>query len=302
MALTDKLTAIGDAIREKNGTTEPVPLKDMPQAILDIVSGGGVQYESIIYNEDNTITLTDKDGNEHTMGCEYSEEGKLVGISYDGEELELAYDGDTLVRVGGAMVDLANAQTSAFEPLDHTVKFIVEGEPYEVVSVKDGNLVNAPSGTPTSTEGSFESWRSKGENISFPIKPTEDMIINALFMVVRSEMACSTAQTFLNTVYGTKTNDGLCVCAYFGSGNISEWHYCFVVGKTEEAIETSKRYDKTGTLEYNGETWHYGYHSHSSLWDGFDFSKLEDGAVVPAYLGKDSSDRTKILDHYYIVT
>ena len=40
MALIDKLTAIGDAIREKNGTTEPVPLKDMPQAILDISSGG----------------------------------------------------------------------------------------------------------------------------------------------------------------------------------------------------------------------------------------------------------------------
>lgn len=40
MALTDKLTAIGDAIREKNGTTELIPLADMPQAILDI-SGGG---------------------------------------------------------------------------------------------------------------------------------------------------------------------------------------------------------------------------------------------------------------------
>jgi hypothetical protein len=41
MALTDRLTAIGNAIREKNGTTELIPLVDMPQAILDIVSGGG---------------------------------------------------------------------------------------------------------------------------------------------------------------------------------------------------------------------------------------------------------------------
>ncbi len=39
MALTDKLTAIGNAIREKNGTTELIPLADMPQAILDISSG-----------------------------------------------------------------------------------------------------------------------------------------------------------------------------------------------------------------------------------------------------------------------
>ena len=40
MALIDKLNAIGDAIREKNGTTDLIPLADMPQAILDIVSGG----------------------------------------------------------------------------------------------------------------------------------------------------------------------------------------------------------------------------------------------------------------------
>lgn len=39
MALIEKLTAIGNAIREKKGTTELIPLADMPQAILDI-SGG----------------------------------------------------------------------------------------------------------------------------------------------------------------------------------------------------------------------------------------------------------------------
>lgn len=42
MALTDKLTAIGDAIREKNGTTDLIPLADMPQAILDISGGGTI--------------------------------------------------------------------------------------------------------------------------------------------------------------------------------------------------------------------------------------------------------------------
>jgi hypothetical protein len=41
MALTERLTAIGNAIREKNGTTELIPLTDMPQAILDISGGGG---------------------------------------------------------------------------------------------------------------------------------------------------------------------------------------------------------------------------------------------------------------------
>ncbi len=39
MALIDKLRAIGDAIREKNGTSDLIPLSDMPQAIRDISSG-----------------------------------------------------------------------------------------------------------------------------------------------------------------------------------------------------------------------------------------------------------------------
>lgn len=41
MALIDKLTAIGNAIREKTGTTNLIPLADMPQAILNIAGGGG---------------------------------------------------------------------------------------------------------------------------------------------------------------------------------------------------------------------------------------------------------------------
>ena len=41
MALIDKLTAIGNAIREKTGTTDLIPLADMPQAILNIEGGGG---------------------------------------------------------------------------------------------------------------------------------------------------------------------------------------------------------------------------------------------------------------------
>ena len=41
MALIDKLTAIGNAIREKTGTTDLIPLADMPQVILNIEGGGG---------------------------------------------------------------------------------------------------------------------------------------------------------------------------------------------------------------------------------------------------------------------
>lgn len=41
MALTDKLTAIGDAIREKESSTDLIPLADMPDRIRALSSGGG---------------------------------------------------------------------------------------------------------------------------------------------------------------------------------------------------------------------------------------------------------------------
>lgn len=41
MALTNKLTAIADAIREKTGITEPMTLDEMVQAILSIKGSGG---------------------------------------------------------------------------------------------------------------------------------------------------------------------------------------------------------------------------------------------------------------------
>ena len=38
--IASKLRPIGDAIREKNGSTELIPIDDMPQAIRDIQGGG----------------------------------------------------------------------------------------------------------------------------------------------------------------------------------------------------------------------------------------------------------------------
>lgn len=180
----DRYKAIADAIREKNGTTELMHPADMPQAILDIVGDGdviiGADYTNIVYNEDDTITLTDKDGVEHTMSCTYAD-GKLIDVIYDGKAVNLTYSGDRLVKVGKTAVDMANAQTSGGELLDHTVTFTVEGEPYEVVSVKDGNSVNAPSVEPTSVNGFFAGWQTSGELVGFPYTPTEDVDLIANF-------------------------------------------------------------------------------------------------------------------------
>lgn len=122
----ERYRAIGDAIREKSGTTELLQPADMPQAILDIISGGGgvvsdVKYKSIVYNKDDTITLIDTDDIEHIMACVY-EDDKLIGVNYDGKAIKLVYEGDVLKRVGKTVVDLFNAPMS--KPV--TIKAMVE--------------------------------------------------------------------------------------------------------------------------------------------------------------------------------
>ena len=54
MALTDKLTAIGNAIREKGGTTELLTLDAMPDAIANLPSGGGGSFpeEGMVFTGD----------------------------------------------------------------------------------------------------------------------------------------------------------------------------------------------------------------------------------------------------------
>ena len=48
MALTDKLSAIGNAIRNKAGTTELLSLDQMPDAITNLPSGGDIEIEPIV--------------------------------------------------------------------------------------------------------------------------------------------------------------------------------------------------------------------------------------------------------------
>ena len=45
MTLTNKLSAIGDAIREKTGTTDLLKLDEMPTVIASISEGGGGKYQ-----------------------------------------------------------------------------------------------------------------------------------------------------------------------------------------------------------------------------------------------------------------
>ena len=61
MALTNKLTAIADAIREKTETTDLLKLDDMPTAISNIEAGGGKYAPRYVYQ---AITFQNYTGSE----------------------------------------------------------------------------------------------------------------------------------------------------------------------------------------------------------------------------------------------
>ena len=69
-----------------------------------------IAYTDVICNDDNTITLIDKNGIERTMECEYVD-GELTSVKYGGKAVKLTYDGDALVKVGKTTVDFENVLT-----------------------------------------------------------------------------------------------------------------------------------------------------------------------------------------------
>ena len=257
-------------------------------------------FENITYNEsDNTITLIERDGTEHTILCTY-ENDMLIFASYDGEEINLGYENDDLVSIGGTVIDLSksNLSNSVVTSLDHTVTFLADGKPYEVVSVTDGNTVNAPSGIPTSTNGKFTGWKLNGGTVTFPHAPETDDEIEAVFQTVRSEISTDKAGVNLGTVLGEKTNNGLCICAYGyqNASNPNAWNDYYIVGKKEESIRTSKITKSTGTFDYEGETWYYGKTQKYG-------EPIIDGNIEFYFMGESgvaSVSLPKVLDYYFI--
>lgn len=67
------------------------------------------------------------------------------------------------------------------QQLDHTVTFTVDNKPYEIVSVKDGNSVNAPVNNPTSENGAFRGWSENESKVRFPYNVVSDTTLTAKF-------------------------------------------------------------------------------------------------------------------------
>jgi hypothetical protein len=106
-------------------------------------------------------------------------------------ETEIDYDLDAkdkiynVEAINAALMDfeerLQELEKGSGQLLDYTVTFIVDGETYEIVSVKQGNSVDAPSVEPTSDEGNFAGWYIEGERVTFPFTPTANTEILAEF-------------------------------------------------------------------------------------------------------------------------
>lgn len=110
MALIEKLSAIGAAIREKNGTEELLTLEQMVVAISEIKGGGeGIVYTRISSNTDGSITLTDVEENKHMLIPTVDENGTITAIDFDGETIELTYDDNgALIAIGDTTTDFSN--------------------------------------------------------------------------------------------------------------------------------------------------------------------------------------------------
>jgi hypothetical protein len=270
---------------------------EIMQGISDIIRDRGVQYTSIIYKEDDTIELLDTDGVTHTMVCEY-EDDKLKSVTYDGKEIKLHYTDDALDMVGKTEVNLSNAKTSGVATVDYTVTFLADGEPYEVVSVKDGNTVNAPSGTPTSDIGTFTGWKLNGGYITFPHKPEANDIINAVFQSARTEFEINQGNTAFATVDSktlVKTSDGWSIAGYIQGGNS---FFVFLVGETKESATFNCDSQSYFDFDYNGRTYYYQFLNCGSKEPTMkagctenlgSFGMVTDGAI-------------KLLDYYFMKT
>lgn len=184
MALTDKLVAIGDAIREKKGTSDLIPLADMPQAIRDIVSGGTIEPVLL------TSTMT---SNATPSGVCFA---NSVGYSRDPY---LAFGNQSLdVLVGTQISDVGHhwAQNTTIEDAYIGYDF-GEGVSYyidNVIYYPCFYMVNAGAGATVKVQGSndYAEW----EDISEPIFVGSMGYVTSGAVLSKVQIACESSKAY----------------------------------------------------------------------------------------------------------
>ena len=140
MALTNKLTAIGNAIRAKNGETALYTLDEMPQKIAAIETGSGGSGSSILPSEYKEVEFLQVDGsqyiitdyyptrNTNIISRYYSSSGSMYvyGVRNSGDTASFSFlKASTLAncRIGSATVqysEIVNYADSSLKSVLHT--------------------------------------------------------------------------------------------------------------------------------------------------------------------------------------
>ena len=121
MALTNKLTAIGDAIREKTGTTELLKLDEMPSVIASIGTGGG-KYKP------RAISFYNYSGTDLTYELENLDMSELTSIAYtfyrcrNVTEIDLSkHDLSKVTNIGNAFAQCTSLKKLDIRTLDSSI-------------------------------------------------------------------------------------------------------------------------------------------------------------------------------------
>lgn len=167
MALTDKLSAIGDAIRAKTGGTDMLTLDQMPTAIAGIQtgSGSGGDYNIIVTNNSDgtqSFAITDASGSSGGSGFwdeDYARqiiERTLTSINFPsgltkiGSYSMSGFDGITSISIPNGVISIEDrafyfCNRLVSISLPESIKSIGEGAFYRCEKLESISLPNLPT-------------------------------------------------------------------------------------------------------------------------------------------------------------
>ncbi len=160
-------------------------------------------------------------------------------------EYELTINGYVITYKNGEVTVGSNegVNTGCVESVDYTVKFMVDGEPYEIVSVKKGNFVTEPN-EPLKADLVLKSWDDEdGNAIKFPFTPTSDTELRASFELAtiqhQLEFDTYNTQLFLVDIYKfVKTIDGISIAGYWTVTEDDGKKYTYIISVSETPEQT----------------------------------------------------------------
>jgi hypothetical protein len=204
MALIDNLHAIGDAIRERNGGDEPIPLADMPQEIYDISCDCCPKYTDIAINTRETdmsmlygVDYIDTNDVKHFVHI-HNLGGIIRGLDCDDNSVDIEYDvcekpnsdphmfGYKLKSVDNTSIHFGNYEYTKEENVDlwHTVRFLVYGEPFEIKYLAQDMPIVAPLTAPKSPmpeDYNFSHWETDDHKVFENNWHTQHIDLHAVF-------------------------------------------------------------------------------------------------------------------------